>query len=402
METTAGSLALVGHKPSRDSDVAARLRAAGAIILGKANLSEWANMRSTRSTSGWSARGGLCRNPYVLDRNPCGSSSGSGVAAAANLCAVAIGTETDGSVVCPASHNSLVGIKPTVGLVSQVGIIPISSSQDTAGPMARTVTDAAHLLVATIRDEKAEVAKTVTAALEPGGLKGARLGVARNLFGFHGGVDAVLEGSLRAMSAAGAVVVDSLDLTFDKSFDDLELDVLLIELKHTMAAYLAELPAGAPKSLADLIAFNKQNADTELAHFGQELFEQAEKKGPITDPAYKESLARLRRMAREDGIDKLIGEHRLDAIVAPTNGPAWTTDLVNGDHYGGGSSSPAAVSGYPNITVPAGFVRELPVGLSIFGAAWSEPALVRIALDFERIQPARAKPKFLPTLEGSA
>ena len=412
METTAGSLALVGFKPLRDSFIVAQLRQAGAVILGKSNLSEWANMRSTHSTSGWSARGGLCRSPYVLDRNPCGSSSGSAVAVAANMCAVAVGTETDGSIVCPASHNGLVGIKPTVGAVSRTGIIPISASQDTAGPMARTVADAAVLLGAMVgvdaRDsstnQQSPSARSLdyAAALATGGLHGARIGVARNLFGFHSGVDALIEKALQTLSEGGAVIIDKLTVPNDEVLGAAELEVLLFELKAGMAAYLKELSPQSPKTLADLIAFNKKHADQELALFGQELFEMAEARGSLKSAAYQKALATLHQGARTRGLDPIFRRHRLDAVVAPTNGPAWVTDTAVGDHYLGGSSSAAATAGYPNITVPAGQFRGLPIGISFFGKAWSEATLIRIAFDFEQRTLHRRKPAFIPSLERPA
>jgi len=413
MTTTAGSLALSGWVPPQDSGVAARLRAAGAVLLGKANLSEWANFRSTRSSSGWSGRGGQCRNPYVLDRNPCGSSSGSGVAASANLAAVAIGTETDGSVVCPSSANGIVGIKPTVGLVSRAGVIPISHTQDTAGPMARTVRDAAIVLgvIAGVdpRDPATEQSDTrgladYTPFLDADGLRGMRIGVARRFLGFHEAVDQIVEAAVEAMRAAGAVVVDPVDLRPSArgavtSMGAAETEVLLYEFKDGLNAYLATRGADAEvRSLAELIAFNDRNAATEMPYFGQERLIAAEERGPLSDPRYLAALAAARRLSRAEGIDRTMDEHQLDAIVGPTGGPAWTTDLINGDHFGGSSSAYPAVSGYPNITVPAGDVHGLPVGLSFFGRAWSEPTLLRIAFGFEQTTQARRVPRFLPTL----
>ena len=409
MTTTAGSLALMGSVPAQDSFVARRLRDAGAILLGKANLSEWANIRSTRSSSGWSARGGQCRNPYVLDRNPCGSSSGSGVAVAANLTAVAIGTETDGSIVCPSSANGIVGIKPTVGLVSRAGIIPISHNQDTAGPMARTVRDAALVLTALSSVDPRDPATQnpgrgthdYTASLDDEGLRGVRIGVARSFFTFHGSVEGVLETALDAMRKAGAELIDPVDLALPPNVDPLELSVLLYELKADLNAYLATLgPGVGVRSLADVIRFNEENRDREMPFFGQELFIQAQEKGPLTDPIYLRNLQSIRRAARQDGIDAVMDAQRLFAIVAPTGGPAWPTDHVNGDHFTGGSSSPAAIAGYPNITVPAGQVFGLPIGISFFGRPWSEPTLFRIAYAFEQATKHRQPPKFLPTLNG--
>ena len=407
MTTTAGSLALTGSVAAQDSFVARRLRAAGAVLLGKANLSEWANIRSTRSSSGWSARGGQCRNPYVLDRNPCGSSSGSGVAVAANLTAVAIGTETDGSIVCPSSANGIVGVKPTVGLVSRAGVIPISHSQDTAGPMARDVRDAAIVLNAIAgvdpRDPATQSSgrETVdyTSFLDADGLRGVRIGVARSFFTYHGSVERVFETALDAMRKQGAELVDPVELELPPAVEALELSVLLYELKADLNAYLATLGSSvAVRSLADVIRFNEENRDREMPYFGQELFIEAQEKGPLTDPAYLRNLQTIGRAARQDGIDKVMDADRLSAIVAPTGGPAWPTDHANGDHFTGGSSSPAAIAGYPNICVPAGQVFGLPVGLSFFGRPWSEPTLFRIAYAFEQATRHRQPPKFLSTL----
>ncbi len=405
--TTAGSVALEGSRPERDAFVAARLREAGGVLLGKANLSEWANIRSERSSSGWSARGGQTRNPYVLDRNPCGSSSGSGVAVAANLCAAAIGTETNGSVVCPSSANGIVGIKPSIGLVGRSGIVPIAHSQDTAGPMARTVTDAALMLAAIVgpdpRDpvtSEGAVPRRVdyAAALDRGALRGARIGVARNYFGFHEKVDALMEAALEAMRAEGAEVIDELELDLSE-LRGKSLAILLYELKADLDAYLSDPAMNAPvRSLAEVIEFNERHRDRELPFFEQELFLQAQEKGDLSSEEYLEALAACHRLTREEGIDRLIGEHRLDAIVAPTGGPAWPIDLVNGDHFGGGSSSPAAISGYANITVPAGRVFGLPVGISIFGPAFSEPRLIGLAYAFEQATSRRRPPTFLPSL----
>jgi len=404
MTTTAGSLALEGSVPPRDSFVAERLRAAGAVLLGKANLSEWANIRSTRSSSGWSARGGQCRNPYALDRNPCGSSSGTAAAVAANLAALGIGTETDGSIVCPANNCGLVGIKPTLGLVSRAGIIPIAHSQDTAGPMCRTLRDAAILLSAIVgvdprdgetQNQAGRAHADYTRFLDRHGLKGARLGVYRKAFGFHPAVDRLMEDALAEMKRQGAVVVDPADILHVDEYGESELVVLLYELKADLAAYLATLGPGARvQTLADVIRFNEENRDREMPFFGQELFLQAQEKGPLTDPAYLEALAKNRRLSRSEGIDAVMDAHQLDAIVAPTGGPAWTTDCVNGDHFGGGSSTPAAVAGYPNVTVPAGEVFGLPVGVSFMGRAWSEPVLLRIASAYEQATRHRRKPGF--------
>jgi amidase len=403
MTTTAGSLALEGSIAPRDAWVAERLRAAGAILLGKTNLSEWANFRSTHSSSGWSGRGGQARNPYALDRSTSGSSSGSAGAVAANLAAVAIGSETDGSIVSPSSCCGVVGIKPTVGLISRGGIIPISRSQDTAGPMARTVRDAAIVLGALVgvdpRDPATTPSRTrshadYTRFLVDGGLKGARIGVARErFFGFSRDVDRLMEDALAAMKSAGASIVDPANLPHAGTYDDAEFDVLLYEFKAGLNEYLASLGPNAPiKSLADAIVFNEQHKDREMPYFGQEIFEMAQKKGPLTSPAYLKARAKCRLLSRTQGIDALMARHRLDAIVAPTNNPAWTIDLVNGDHFTGGSSTPAAVAGYPSITVPAGSVRGLPVGISFFGRAWSEGTLLRVAYGYEQATNNRAEP----------
>jgi amidase len=408
LTTTAGSLALEGSIPPRDSFIAARLRAAGAVLLGKANMSEWANLRSPRSSSGWSARGGQCRNPYVLDRNPCGSSSGSGTAVAASLCAAAIGTETDGSIVCPSNANGLVGIKPTLGLLSRAGIIPIAHSQDTPGPMTRTVRDAAILLGALVgvdpRDDataesQARSAPDYTRFLDAGGLKGARIGVARKLAGFHRDVDRLFEDALAVLKKAGAEIVDPADIPHVGEYDESELLVLLYELKADLNAYLATLgPAARVKSLADVIAFNEAHREREMPCFGQEFFIQAQEKGPLTDKPYLEALARNRRLSREEGLDAVFGAHRLDALVAPTGSPAWLTDCVTGDHFVGGSSTPCAVAGYPAITVPCGFAFDLPVGITFMGRAWSEPTLIRLAYAYEQATRWRRAPRYQASL----
>jgi amidase len=408
MMTTAGSLALVGSKPPRDSTVAQKLREAGAVILGKTNLSEWANIRSSHSTSGWSGRGGLTKNPYALDRNPCGSSSGSGAAIAANLCAVAIGTETDGSIVCPSSANCLVGIKATVGLVSRAGIIPISHSQDGAGPMARTVADAVTVLGLLTgvdpRDGATSAAGTnaltdYTTFLDPDGLRGARIGIARKYFGFSENVDALMNTALDAMTRAGATLIDPADIATFGKFDDSELEVFMYELKADLNTYLAQLGPSAPvKTLKDIIEFNEKHKGEEMPYFGQDLFIKSEAKGPLSDKTYLEALDKNHRLARIEGIDALMNKFQLDAIMAPTAGPACVTDLLNGDHFTGGSSNAAAVAGYPNINVPAGFVDGMPVGVSFFGRAWSEPKLIKIAYAFEQTTKARKPPQFLPTL----
>jgi amidase len=410
MTTTAGSLALEGSIAAQDSGVAQRLRAAGAVLLAKTNLSEWANIRSEHSSSGWSGRGGQCRNPYALDRNPCGSSSGSGAAASANLGAVAIGTETDGSIVCPSNACGLVGLKPTVGLVSRAGIIPISHTQDTAGPMTRTVADAAVLLGALAgvdpRDPQTSAGQDrlhadYTRFLDPNGLRGARLGVGRMFAGFHPEVDRVFDAALEDLKKLGAELVDPVKLPDGNAYGENELTVLLYEFKADLNKYLESLGSGARvKSLEEIIRFNEENRDREMPHFGQELFIKAQAKGPLTTREYRTAKQHNLRLLRERGIDAVLRKHRLDAIVAPTGGPAWTTDLVNGDHYGGGSSSPAAVAGYPDITLPAGDVRGLPVGISFFAGAWSEPVLLRLAYAYEQATRHRRAPRFLATLES--
>ena len=390
MMTTAGSLALLGSIAARDSVVAERLRAAGAVILGKTNLSEWANFRSSHSTSGWSGRGGLTRNPYALDRNACGSSSGSGAAVSANLCALAIGTETDGSIVCPASTNGVVGIKPTLGLIPATGIIPIAHSQDTAGPMARTVADAAILLGALTGAD-------YTKSLDPHGLRGARIGVARDkFFGFNEETDRVMEAAIAEMKRQGAEIVDPADIPTAGKFDDSESLVLSYEFKNDLNLYLGALGPKAPvHSLADVIAFNESHRAQEMPYFGQDLMIKAQTRGPLTSQEYLDALEKDHRLSRTEGIDAVMSKHRLDALVAPTGGPAWCTDLINGDHDPGGSSTPAAVAGYPNINVPAGYAFGLPVGISFFGAANSEPLLIKLAYAFEQATRHRRAPKFL-------
>ena len=405
METTAGSLALVGSKVPRDAFVVERLREAGALILGKTNLSEWANIRGRHSSSGWSARGGQGRNPYALDRSPSGSSSGSGGAIAASYAAVGIGTETDGSITSPASANALVGLKPTVGLVSRSGIIPIAHSQDTAGPMCRTVRDAAVLLGAIAgrdpRDpataaSRGHVERDYARFLDPRGLKGARLGLPRErFFGYSSHADELAEAAISVLRDEGAVIVDPANIPTAGAFEDSEFEVLLYEFKADLNAYLGELTSSRVRSLADVIAFNDAHATEEMAYFGQEFMVEAEKKGPLTDPGYRKALAKNRRLSRRLGIDAVIREHRLDALVAPTQGPPWLIDLVNGDPGGGGSAtSPAAVAGYPHITVPMGFARGLPVGLSFFGSAWSEPLLLKLAYAYEQATKLRRPPTF--------
>jgi len=394
MMTTAGSLALEGSIAQRDAAVAEKLRAAGAVLLGKTNLSEWANFRSSHSTSGWSGRGGQTRNPYALDRNPCGSSSGSGAAVSANLCAVAIGTETDGSIVCPSSTNGIVGIKPTLGLVPTTGIIPISHSQDTAGPMARTVTDAAILLGALTGTD-------YTRSLDASGLRGARIGVARKkFFGFQEKTDELIEAALRDMKGQGAEIVDPADIPTAGEFDDAELQVLLYEFKTDLNAYLGALgPRAQVHSMQDVIDFNEKHRDKEMPYFGQDLMIKAQAKGPLTSKEYLDALKKDHKLSRDQGIDAVMRKLRLDALVAPTAGPGWCTDLINGDHIAGGSSTPAAVAGYPNINVPAGFAWGMPVGISFFGAAKTEPLLIKLAYAYEQATRHRKAPAFRATAE---
>ena len=409
MNTTAGSLALLGSRGApNDAFVATQLRKAGAVILGKTNLSEWANIRSSHSTSGWSGRGGLTRNPYALDRNPCGSSSGTGAAVSANLCVAGVGTETDGSVVCPSSANGLAGLKPTVGLVSRSGIVPISHSQDTAGPMARTVRDVAILLGVmagadpqdpVTADSQGKVSPDYTKFLDPAGLKGARLGVVRKYCGFNDAVDQLMDTIIREMKRAGAEIVDPADIPTIGKFDESELTVFYYELKADLAAYLARRGNTSVKSLKDVIEFNERNRDREMPYFGQDIFLKSEQKGPLNTKEYLDALALNQKLSRAEGIDFIMDKFKLDALVAPTAGPAWLTDLINGDHAAGGSSSAAAVAGYPNINVTAGYLWGLPVGISFFGRAWSEPTLFKIAYSFEQLTKARQKPRFLPMIE---
>jgi amidase len=408
METTAGSLALVGAKPPHDAAIVTQLRAAGAIILGKTNLSEWANFRGKKSISGWSGRGGQTRNPYALDRNTSGSSSGSAAAVAANLCVVAVGSETDGSIVSPASVCGLVGIKPTIGLLSRTGIIPISASQDTAGPMARTVRDAALLLEAMAavdsrdgitQSRPAGLVTAYVAQLKPRALKGARLGVVRGPFGMDARLTPLLDAALGKMKAAGAEIVEIGNFPDFSKADDPEMEVLLYEYKDGLNAYFATLgPASPIRSLADVIAFNRAHAAQELPHFGQELMEQAQAKGPLTEQAYLDARAACLKVTRAEGIDALLAKHKVDALVSLTNGTAWLIDPVNGDAYTGGSSSPAAVAGYPSVTVPTGDYRGLPVGISFYGAAWTEARLLALAADFEAVTQARKEPGFPVTI----
>ena len=412
MMTTAGSLALVGARAPKDSFVAKKLREAGAVILGKTNLSEWANIRSSHSTSGWSGRGGLTRNPYALDRNPCGSSSGSGAAVSANFCALAIGTETDGSIVCPSGVNGIVGIKPTVGLVSRAGIVPIAHSQDTAGPMARTVADAAILLGAltgvdtddpATGSSQGKALTDYTRFLDPHGLHGSRIGVVRKSFGISDAVDGLMNQAIDEMKRQGAVIVDPADIESMEQVGESEFQVLLYELKADLNSYLAALGPGAPvHTLEEIIEFNEHNREKEMPYFGQDTFVKAQAKGPLTEKAYLDALEKDHRLTRKEGIDAVMEKFQLDALVAPTGGPAFLTDLIDGDHDVGGSSTPAAVAGYPNITVPAGLIFVLPVGISFFGRAYSEPTLIKLAYSFEQATRHRRAPQFLPTVDLTA
>jgi amidase len=411
MRTTAGSLALVDAQPARDAFAAERLRAAGAVLLGKANLSEWANFRSSHSSSGWSARGGQCRNPYALDRSPCGSSSGSAVAVAANLAAASLGTETDGSIVCPASINGVVGIKPTLGLTSRAGVIPIAHSQDTVGPFGRTVADAAAILTAIVGADPRDPATATLAGqppvdytqhLDAQALRGARIGIAREVyFGNSDKADAIAEAAIQTLRAQGAIIVDPANIPTAKTMreSDDELTVLHYEFKVDLNDYLASV-GGQPavRSLAELIAFNQAHTDAEMPFFGQEAFLGAQEKGPLTDTAYLEALANNRRLARVEGIDAVMSEQQLDALLMPTTGPAWTVDHINGDHVLGGSSQPGALAGYPSISVPAGYVFGLPVGVTFLGRAFSEARLVALAYAFEQATHARQAPAFVPSV----
>ena len=406
MSTTAGSRALAGSHPLQDSYIAMKLREAGAVILGKANLSEWANFRGNLSSSGWSGVGGQTKNPYVLDRNPCGSSSGSGVAVSANLTMIAIGTETNGSIVCPSTANGIVGIKPTVGLLSRSGIVPISFTQDTPGPMGRTVSDAATALGAMTGIDQAD-SKTAesegkaltdyTPFLKADGLKGKRLGWYTSARGSHYKVDTLMQHAVNYLESQGAEVIE-IDNIYSREAGSLSFQVMLYEFKDGLNKYFASLGENGPvKSVEELIEFNK-NDSIELRYYDQELLIEAQKKGDVTSKEYLDALEKMNRLVREEGIDKVMKEHNLDAFIAPTGSPAWKTDLVNGDSYTVSSSSPAAVSGYPNITVPMGYVDGLPVGISFFGRAWSEPLLIEIAYSYEQGTKYRKAPEFLPSL----
>jgi len=408
MMTTAGSLALEGYRAAEDAFVVAKLREAGAVLLGKTNLSEWAYFRSTRGCSGWSSRGGQVRNPYALDRNPCGSSAGSGVAVAANLCAAALGTETDGSIVCPSATNGIVGLKPTIVLVSRSGVIPIAHSQDTVGPMTRTVADAALLLGAIVghdpndpvtREGVDKQVPNYRAFLDPDALVGARLGVARTYFGRHEKVDAVIADAIGELQALGAEIVDPVDLSAIGFFIEPEFELLLYEFKADLNAYLAAHQGAPVHSLAEVIAFNEAHAERVMPYFGQELLELAEAKGDLSEPAYLQARDECLRLSRSEGIDRVMTEHHLDAIIAPTNAPAWVNDPITGDRILGGCSSPAAMAGYPHLTVPAGFVYGLPVGLSFFAGAFQEGRLIGYGYAFEQATGVRRPPTLAPHAE---
>ncbi|MDG6949032.1 MAG: amidase [Nitrososphaerota archaeon] len=407
METTAGSLALIGSRPSREAYVVKKLREAGAVILGKTNLSEWANFRSSNSSSGWSARGGQVRNPYALDRSPCGSSSGSAVAAAANLAAAAVGTETDGSVLCPSSVNGIVGIKTTLGLISRAGVVPIAHSQDTVGPMARTVEDAAVLLGAMAGEDRMDPStrsgigkshRDYTKFLDCDGMRGVRLGVPREVyFGYSDKADAIAEAAIGVMRRMGATIVDPADIPSAKHMDEGEMTVLLHEFKADLNRYLSRLASSKVRSLKDVIAFNEKHKEKELKYFGQDLFLKAEATIGLKDRVYQTALKKNHRLSRKEGIDYVMDKHHLDALVALTGAPAWVIDHVDGDHGIGGSSQPTALAGYPAITVPAGFVFDLPVGITFMGRAYSEPILIRLAYAFEQASRHRTPPKYPPT-----
>jgi amidase len=406
--TSAGSLALADWTPPRDAFLIQRLRAAGAVLLGKANMSEWAFWRSSRGVSGWSGRGGQARNPYALDRNPSGSSGGSGVAVSANLCAAAVGSDTGGSITYPSSANGVVGIRPTLGLVSRDGVIPVSETQDTAGPMARTVRDAAILLGAMTGVDPNDLATQPSAGrsstdytrfLTAGGLRGARLVVAREYFGINPGMDRVIEGSLEPLKKEGAILVDQTEGLTGARYQRDMMEVLTYDFHANIDDYLKQLPAHFPvRSLKDLIAFNVKNQDREMPYFGQDLLERSLARGPRTEKRYQEARANCLRLGKTEGIDAALHRHNAIAIVAPSLTPASLTDWVTGDGFWSACTVPACVSGYPHITVPAGFVHGLPVGLSFFGAAWTEPVLLKLAYSFETASKARRKPAFAPTV----
>ncbi|WP_340111484.1 amidase [Maribellus mangrovi] len=407
MQTTAGSLALSGNVVEKDAFIVKKLREAGALLLGKTNLSEWANFRSNNSSSGWSGRGGQVRNPFCLDRSPCGSSSGTGAAVSANLCTIGIGTETNGSIVCPSGINGLVGIKPTLGLWSRQGIIPIAHSQDTAGPMCRNVSDAALLLGALAESdpndaethiEKTDSPKDYTPFLKADGLKGKRIGIASQMSSSDQKVKAIFAQAIDDLKAQGAEIIEDVKFEHNREWGSPSYQVLLYEFKADLNKYLAEHPKAPTRTMAEIIEFNKKNADKEMPWFGQEIFEIAQEKGDLSSEEYLEALKNSKLFAGKEGIDKVMEENSLDAIIAQTNGPAWTIDWVNGDHFSGGSSSPAAISGYPNITVPMGFVEGLPIGISFFGKAWSEPKLIEIAFAYEQATKHRMAPGFIKSL----
>ncbi len=407
MQTTAGSLAMEGHRADADAPLVQRLREAGAVILGKTNLSEWANFRSERSSSGWSGRGGQVRNPWCLDRTPCGSSSGTAAAVSANLCAAGIGTETNGSIVCPSGINGIAGIKPTLGLWSRQGIIPIAHSQDTAGPMARSVTDSAILLGALANPTACDPDTGIppgpaftdyTQFLNHQGLDTLKIGIARDLLGFDNRVDELFDAAVQLLGKQGVTIAGDVRFPELRKMNQASYQVLLYEFKHDLNRYLATHPRAPVQSLDAVIAFNELHADREMPWFGQELFLLAQAKEDITSAEYKEALHLARRLSREKGIDAIMEEQGLDAILAATNGPAWTIDPVNGDHFSGGSSSPAAIAGYPNVTVPMGTIHGLPAGISFFGKAWSEPVLLKLAFAYEQASRHRRAPGFAPTL----
>ncbi len=410
MRSSAGSLAMVAAPATRDATLVTRLRASGALILGKTNLSEWANFRSTRSSSGWSGRGGQTRNPHVLDRSPCGSSAGSGAAVAAGLAVAAIGTETDGSIICPAAMNGIVGIKPTLGLVSRSGIVPISHSQDTAGPMARNVADAAAVLTVIAGSDSRDPATVdadahatdYTRYLHAEALRGKRIGVVRAMAGNRKDVDELLAHSMAILRAAGAVVIDPVVVPHQQDYSADETTVLLHEFKHDLNAYLQTRKGLPVHSLSELIAWNRNHAPTEMRWFGQELFEQAQAVGPLTDDGYRNALKISKRRSGPEGIDAALAANHLDALLAPTQGPAWSIDLVNGDREGDSAYGLAAVAGYPSVTVPAGFIHDLPVGMLFFAGKWSEPTLIAIAYGFEQSSRAWQPPRFLNTVGGKS
>ena len=407
MQTTAGSLALVGNVVEKDAFIVKKLREAGAVLLGKTNLSEWANFRSDNSSSGWSGRGGQVRNPFCLDRSPCGSSSGTGAAVSGNLCAIGIGTETNGSIVCPSGVNGIVGIKPTLGLWSRQGIIPIAHSQDTAGPMCRTVSDAAILLGALAESdpndaethiEKGTILNDYTTFLKADGLKGKRIGIASQMLPSNKKVKLLFDEAVQSLRQAGAEIIENVEFENNRKWGGPSYQVLLYEFKADLNKYLSEHPKAPVRTMEEIIEFNKNNADREMPWFDQEIFEEAQNKGDLNTEEYLEALKNSKLYAGKEGIDKVMEEHQLDAIIAQTNGPAWTIDWVNGDHFSGGSSSPAAISGYPNITVPMGLVEGLPVGISFFGKAWSEGKLIEIAYAYEQATQKRQVPVFKKSL----